>query len=210
MTLGKHLIALLFRALVLIPCSTLVFAQTSSEVAKAGPPTASADNGGQHDFDPLVGTWKAHTKYRAHPLAGSDTWAEFDGTERFQKIWDGAMLELSETAGTNGPVGLMLYTYNPPSHQWYVYFASRKDGKVGLPNVGEFGSGRGEFFVQDTLNGKSALNRYVWSQIASNSPHFEESWSSDGGRTWELVRVVDLARVSDDTGNAHPAGKPGR
>jgi hypothetical protein len=56
-----------------------------------------------------------------------------------------------------------------------------------------------EFFVQDTLNGKSLLNRYVWSQIVSSSPHFEESWSSDGGRTWEPVRIVDLARVSDDT-----------
>jgi hypothetical protein len=210
MTLGKQLIALLFSALVVIPCSTLVFAQTSSEVAKAGPPTASGDHDGQHDFDSLAGTWKGHTNYRAHPLAGSDTWIESDGTESFQKLWDGAMLELSESPTTNGPVGLMLYTYNPQSHQWYVYFANRKDGKVGLPNVGEFRNGRGEFFVQDTLNGKSLLNRYVWSQIASSSPHFEESWSNDGGRTWEPVRIVDLARVSDDTGNAHPTGKSGR
>jgi hypothetical protein len=202
MTLRKHLLALLFGALVVILCSTVAFAQTSPEVAKAGPPTASADHDGQHDFDPLAGasftgTWKAHTKYRAHPFAGPETWIEFDGTERFQKLWDGAMLELSEGANTNGPVGLMLYTYNQPSHQWYVYFASRKDGKVGLPNVGEFRNGRGEFLVQDTLNGKLLLNRYVWSQIASSSPHFEESWSSDGGGTWEPVRIVDLARVSD-------------
>ena len=207
MTLGKHLIALLFSALVVIPCSTLVFAQTSSEVAKAGPPTASVEHDGQHDFDSLAGAWNGHTKYRAHPFAGSDTWVEFDGTEMFQKLWDGAILELSKGASANGPVGLMLYTYNPQSHQWYVYFANSKDGKVGLPNVGEFRNGRGEFFVQDTLNGKSLLNRYVWSQIASSSPHFEESWSSDGGRTWELVRIVDLARVSDDTCNAHPTAK---
>jgi hypothetical protein len=73
--------------------------------------------------------------------------------------------------------------------------------------VGEFRNGRGEFFVQDTLNGKSLLNRYVWSQIRSSSPRFEESWSSDGGRTWELVRIVDLARVTDDSGNAHAPGK---
>jgi hypothetical protein len=101
----------------------------------------------------------------------------------------------------------MLYTYNPQSHQWYVYFTNNKAGKVGLPNVGEFRNGRGEFFAQDTLNGKSMLNRYVWSQIASSSPRYEESWSSDGGRTWELVRIVDLARASDDTGHAHPTGK---
>jgi hypothetical protein len=207
MTPRKHLLALLFGDLVVILCSTLVFAQTSSEVAKPGSPTASAEHDGQHDFDPFAGTWKAHTKYRAHPFAGSDAWIESDGTEIFEKIWDGAMLELSNGASANGPVGLMLYTYNPPSYQWYVYFASRKNGKVGLPNVGEFRNGRGEFFVQDTLNGKLLLNRYVWSQIASSSPHFEESWSSDGGRTWELVRIVDLARVSDDTGNAHPTGK---
>ena len=207
MTFRKHLLSLLFRALVVILCSTLIFAQTSSEVAKPGSSTASADHDGRHDFDPLAGTWKAHTKYRVHPFAGSDTWIESDGTEIFRQIWDGAMLELSEGPSTNGPVGLMLYTYNPQSHQWYVYFASRKDGKVGLPNVGEFRNGRGEFFVQDTLNGKSLLNRYVWSQIASSSPHFEESWSSDGGRTWEPVRIVDLARVSDDTGNARPTAK---
>jgi hypothetical protein len=207
MTLRKHLLAWLFGAPVVIICSTLVFAQTSSEVAKAGRPTASADHDGQHDFDPLAGTWKAHTKYHAHPFAGSDMWIESDGTEIFQKIWDGAMLELSEGANTNGPVGLMLYTYNPQGHQWYVYFASRKDGKVGLPNVGEFRNGRGEFFVQDTLTGKSLLNRYVWSNMASSSPHFEESWSSDGGGTWEPIRIVDLARVSDDKGNTHPNGK---
>jgi hypothetical protein len=205
MPLRKHLLALLFSALAVIPCSTLVFAQSSSAAAKT--PTASADHDGQHDFDSFAGTWKCHTKYRAHPFAGFDPWIEFDGTETFQKIWDGAMLELSERAGTNGPVGLMLYTYNPQSHQWSVYFASRKDGKVGPPNVGEFRNGRGEFFAQDTLNGKLLLNRYIWSQIASGSPHYEESWSSDGGQTWELVRIVDLARVSADTGNAHPPGK---
>ena len=207
MTLSKHLIALLFSTLVVIPCSTVVFAQTSSEVAKAGPPTASADHDGRHDLDSFAGTWKCHTKYRSHPFAGSDTWIEFDGTETFQKLWDGAMLELSERADAKGPVGLMLYTYNPQSHQWYVYFANSKDGKLGPPNVGEFSNGRGEFFAQDTLNGKLLLNRYIWSQIASSSPRYEESWSSDGGGTWELVRIVDLARVRADTGNAHPTGK---
>jgi len=195
MTLGKYFIALLFSALVVILSPTHLLSQTSSEIAKPGPPTAGADHDGQHDFDSLVGPWKGHTKYRADPFAGSDKWIEFDGTETFQKLWDGAVLELSKGGNTNGPVGLMLYTYNAQSHQWYVYFASRKDGKVGLPNVGEFRNGRGEFLVQDTLNGKSLLNRYVWSQIASSSPHFEESWSSDGGRTWELARIVDLARV---------------
>ena len=73
MTLDKHLLALSFGALVVIPCSIVVFAQTSSEVAPPGSPTASVDHDGQHGFDSLAGTWKGHTKYRAHPFAGSDT-----------------------------------------------------------------------------------------------------------------------------------------
>jgi hypothetical protein len=139
-TLGKYLVALLFGALVVIPCSTATFAQASSAAAKGGPPTASVDHDGQHGFDSLAGTWKGHTKYRAHPFAGSDTWIESEGTEIFQKIWVGAMLELSEGA-TADPVGLMLYTYNPQSHQWYVYFASRKDGKVELRMSANLGMG---------------------------------------------------------------------
>jgi len=192
--------------------SILIFEVHADSVAaqtSAGTTNATAERDGQHDFDPFAGAWKAHTKYLAHPFAGSDTWIEFDGTETFQKLWDGAMLELSERAGAKGPLGLMLYTYNPQSHQWWVYFANSKDGKLGPPNVGEFRNGRGEFFAQDTVNGKLMLNRYVWSRIASSPPHYEESWSSDGGRTWELVRIVDLARVSEDTGNAHPTGKVG-
>jgi len=205
MNLGKDRRAILLRAVFCVLCSTFLFAQTSSPASKAETSGVSTGRDGQHDFDSLAGAWKCHTKYRAHPFAGSDTWVESDGTESFQNIWGGrAMLDVSEGTSANGPVeSLMLYTYNPQSHQWYIYFANRKDGKVGLPNVGEFRDGQGEFFVQDTLNGKWLLNRYLWSKMASSSPHFEESWSSDGGRTWEPVRIVDLARVSDHTGNAH-------
>jgi hypothetical protein len=43
------------------------------------------------------------------------------------------------------------------------------------PNVGEFKDRRGEFYVQDTLNGKWLLNRYIWSATTSALPHCEES-----------------------------------
>ena len=197
MTLGKHLIALLFIALVFIPCSTLVVAQTSSDVAKGGPPTASVDHDGQHDFDSFAGTWKCHTKYRAHPFSGSDTtWIEFDGTETFQKLWDGAMLELSKVASANGPAGLMLYTYNPQSHQWWVYFANSKDGKVGPPNVGEVQElGEVSSAPEDTvMNGKLLLNRYVLVADSVETPSSTRSHgraTADGrvgaGQDWQQI-----------------------
>ena len=204
MNLTKRSRAWSFGGLLFILCSTTAFAQTSSESAKSGTQSATVERDGQHDFDWIAGRWKEHTKIRVRSLTGPNTWIEFDGTGIAYKIWDGrAMLDESEADTPNGHVeGLMLYTYGPQTHQWYIYFASGKDGKIGLPNVGEFKDGRGEFYVQDNLNGRLLLNRYVWSATTSASPHYEESWSSDGGRTWELVRIVDFTRIRDDIGSA--------
>jgi hypothetical protein len=195
MNLGKCTHALSLAVLLFILCVDFASAQTNSEPAKSGAQSATAERDGQRDFDWMVGTWKDHSKRRVHSSAGPDTWTEFDGTSIVHKIWDGAVLDEFERDTPNRhDKSLMLYTYDPQTHQWYIYFASDKDGKVGLPNVGEFKDGRGEFYVQDTLNGKLLLNRYVWSATTSASPHYEESWSSDGGRTWELDLIVDFAR----------------
>jgi hypothetical protein len=34
----------------------------------------------------------------------------------------------------------------------------------------------------------------VWTQIAPDSHHFEQSFSDDGGKTWELNFVASLTR----------------
>lgn len=213
MNLGKRIHVLPFGVLlfIIIFGATFAPAQTNSGAksgaakpgaAKSGAQTAAAERDGQHDFDWMAGSWKEHTKIRVHSSTGPNTWIEFDGTGIAHKIWEGrAMLDESEADTPNGHVeGLMLYTYNPQTHQWYIYFASDKNGKVSLPNVGEFKDGRGEFYVQDAMNGKLLLNRYVWSATTSASPHYEESWSSDGGRTWELVRIVDFTRSAGAPG----------
>jgi hypothetical protein len=51
------------------------------------PVAASGD--GQHDFDFEIGVWKTHLKRLVHPLSGSNTWVELDGTTVVRKIWDG-------------------------------------------------------------------------------------------------------------------------
>src|SRR6202453_3546158 len=158
---------------------------------------AATERDGQHDFDPLVGMWKFHLKRRLHPLTGSTTWVEFDGTGTCSKVWDGrAELDTVELDGPAGHIeGLTLRTYNPQSHQWSLYWANSKDGTVVLPQIGQFKDGRGEFYAMDTFNGKSILVRYVWTAMTTNSPHFEQSFSEDGGKTWEVNWITDQTRV---------------
>jgi hypothetical protein len=162
--------------------------------------TAPAMRDGQHDFDFEVGSFKIHLKRLVHPLTGSTTWVEFDGTSVTRKVWDGrAQLEEFETDSPSaGHIeGLTLRLYNPQTHQWSLYWANSKGGPLDPPQIGEFKNGRGEFYAQDMLNGKSILVRFIWSDTTTAKPHFEQSFSDDGGKTWEVNWITDQTRVAD-------------
>jgi hypothetical protein len=173
---------------------TLV-AQTTSQPAKS----ASAERDGQHDFDFELGTWKIHLKRRLNPLTGSNIWVEFDGTSVTRKLWDGrAQIEEFETDGAGGHIeGLTLRTYNPQTHQWSLCWANSKDGILVPPQIGQFKDGRGEFYAQDMLNGKPIFIRFIWSKTDTDVPHFEQSFSDDGGKTWEVNWITDQTRTTD-------------
>ncbi len=143
--------------------------QAAAAVAEpAATPTqaAATERDGQHDFDFEAGHWRIHLKRLVHPLTGSKTWVEFDGTSVTRLLWNGrAQIEEFETnAATDHIEGLTLRTYNPESHQWRLYWANSNDGLLVVPQIGEFKDGVGEFYAQDIFNGKSILIRFIWSK----------------------------------------------
>jgi hypothetical protein len=154
---------------------------------------------GQRDFDFHFGTWKTHIRRLLDPLSGSTTWVELNSTVVVRKVWDGrANLEelLAGNATTNFK-GLTLFLYDPQSHQWSQNFANINNGTLSqTPLIGEFKDGRGELFDQETFNGRTILVRFVWSDITPNSHHVEQSFSDDGGKTWELNFVANLTRIA--------------
>jgi hypothetical protein len=85
-----------------------------------------------------------------------------------------------------------------------LYWANSRDGNIsGPPNVGEFKNGRGEFYCQDSFNGRMVYIRYVWSDITPKSAHFEQSYSTDGGKTWEVNWITDQTRVQEAADKTH-------
>ena len=64
------------------------------------------------------------------------------------------------------------------------------------PQVGQFKNGRGGFYTQDTLNGKTVFVRFEWTRLNTDSPHFEQA-SEDGGKTWAVNWITDQTRVKD-------------
>ena len=167
--------------------------------AAATPSTlASVQRDGAHDFDFEIGTWESHLSRLLHPLSGSATWTEYEGSTVVRKVWNGRanLVELQ----VDGPAGhieaLSLRLYNPETRQWSLNFANSKIGALSGPaSIGEFKNGRGEFFDQESFNGRTILVRFIISDITSNSCRFEQAYSDDGGKTWETNWIATDTRV---------------
>ena len=152
---------------------------------------------GSRDFDFEIGSWKTHIRRLQHPLTGSTTWVEYDGTSEVRKIWGGkANLVELEVDGPAGHIqGLSLRLYNPQSQQWSLSFANSAAGTLSTPTVGEFRNGRGEFYDQEDVGGRMVLVRGIWSDITANAGRFEQAFSDDGGKTWEVNWIATDTRA---------------
>lgn len=192
--------------LLVLSCSMAVIlqprlgvAQQNSVTSKTTHRLASAERDGQHDFDWDIGTWKTHQRRLLHPLTGSTTWVEYNGTDVVRKIWEGANSGVVEADGPSGHLEIFtLRLYNPQAHQWSISFTNPSTGTMSIPSVGEFKDGRGEFYDQETFNGRTILLRFNVSDITSTSCRFEQAFSDNGGRTWETNFIVTETRVKDE------------
>jgi hypothetical protein len=160
----------------------------------SGPP-----RDGQRDFDFEIGFWETHLRRLVHPLSGSDAWVEYSGTTTARKVWNGRanLIEL-EVDGPQGHLeGLSLRLYNPDARQWSLSFSNSKSGTLSPPVYGEFKDGRGVFFGQDSLGSRAVLVRFVLSPLSPDSIRFEQAFSDDGGRTWEVNWIAIDSRVKE-------------
>jgi hypothetical protein len=189
----------------LLLCSLIVilqpihgFAQKSAASGTSAQQTTTQRDG-QHDFDFEIGTWKTRLRRLVKPLTGSTTWVEYEGTTVVRKVWDGRanLVELTADGPAGHFEGLSLRLYNPQSRQWSLNFASINGGVMTPPTIGEFKNGRGEFFSQETYDGRAIFVRFVISDITPNSCRFEQAFSSDGGKTWEVNWIATDTRVKN-------------
>lgn len=190
-----------------LPLSVLVYGlilaaqpiQGLAQETPGGLAIRAAERDGQHDFDFEIGTWKTHLSRRLHPLTGSNTWTEMEGTSVVRKVWNGRgnLVELVADGPAGHFEGLSLRLYNPQSRQWSLNFASSSAGTLTPPTIGQFKEGRGEFYSQETLDGRAILVRFVISPLTPDSCRFEQAFSDDGGKTWEVNWIAVDTRIKD-------------
>lgn len=189
-------------AVLLLPLNSYAQEKSDQTVISS---QGTTNQDGRLDFDFHIGTWKTHLKRLNAPLSGSSDWIEYEGTTVVRKVWDGRanLVELT----VEGPTGLLevlsLRLYNPKSQQWSLNSASVHSGVISVPMIGEFKNGRGEFFSQEIFNGRAFFVRFFISQLSPDSWQFEQAFSNDGGKTWEINWIAKDTRVEDeiDQGN---------
>jgi len=166
-----------------------------------GPPDRSTatQRDGSHDFDFVIGDWKAHVRRLPERLQGSNVWVTYDVISNHKKLLDSnANFEEFDVSSTDHKLRIKAQTlrlYNPESHQWSIYLVDLDKGTLDIPPVvGQFDGKRGEFYNQQIWEGRAVLVRYVWLDISAKSSRMEQSFSSDGGKNWEVNWICELSR----------------
>jgi hypothetical protein len=170
----------------------------SFPVSAQAPAAAQQLCDGQHDVDFHFGTWHTHIRLLGHPLTGSNTWVESNGTVTVRKIWNGrANLEELEAGNSTTPFkGMTLLLYNPQARQRSQAFANFNDGTLKTPLMGDFKNGRGEFYGQENITAEPSSFASSGSTSLS-TPTTSSNPTPDGGKTWEPNFVANLTREKE-------------
>jgi hypothetical protein len=154
-----------------------------------------------HDFDFLIGSWKVHNRFLNGRLRGSSEWIEFEASSEVQPVLNGmGNLDRYSTVRDGKAIeGMTLRLFNPATGEWSIYWADTvRAGILQPPMIGKFQDGEGEFFGDEEVDGKKALCRFRWTGANGGPPQWEQSFSADGGQTWETNWIMTFTRSTVD------------
>ncbi|GAA1843005.1 hypothetical protein [Asanoa iriomotensis] len=147
------------------------------------------------DFEFLTGHWTSRQRRLTKVLAGQDEWYEFAATLDCQVLLDGTGVFDVLRAPERDLEGLALRLYDPAEQVWRIWWASKTSGgQLDNPVVGRFDGGVGRFECDDTWEGRPIRVRYEWNKTDPAHPTWQQSFSQDGGETWETNWTATFSR----------------
>ena len=147
-----------------------------------------------HDFDFFAGEWQVANRRRTDFLDPDSDWVEFPATHWCRPLFGGAANIDEIDMPYLGAKGLTLRLYDVEREEWSLNWSSSRSGKLFPPVTGRFEGDRGEFYGDDTHDGKDVRVRFVWADVSPASAHWEQAFSVDGGETWVTNWTMDFSR----------------
>ena len=150
---------------------------------------------GARGFDFLFGRWSvAHRRLKQRHV-GSDDWDRFAAASACQPHLGGLANVEELSMPERGFSGLTLRSYDLATGLWSIWWISSLEGRLRPPVIGAFKDGVGVFEGDDVDGDRPILARYVWSDIAPDFARWTQSFSLDGGRSWETNWIMDFTRI---------------
>jgi len=155
-------------------------------------PAATTDPGRQaraRDWAWLTGSWNVRHRRLRERLLDSHDWEAFGGRSAAWPTLGGLgnlddnLVELP--AGSYR--GVSLRAWDAASGTWAIWWLDGRDpGRIDPPVRGRFQGDTGVFSGNDTLRGQPIVMRFTWRAIHGNEPWWEQAFSADQGRSWEV------------------------
>lgn len=144
------------------------------------------------EFDFLEGQWDVVCR-----VPSERGWIEGAGTLDASRTLDGLVsLEFFEGIYHGGALkGVGLRAYNSETRRWeHTWTDTLAPGRFHVW-TGVFRDGKIDLCAEwIEPGGRPVRSRLTWSDIATDSAHWESARSSDGGKTWQLHWVIDFRR----------------
>jgi hypothetical protein len=181
-----------------IPTPTLAPLLSCLLLGATPPPTAQAADG-RHDFDFLFGIWSIQNRRLSRRLQGSTDWQTFEARQEAWPVLGGMgnMDHFQATFPDGRPLeGMTLRFFDPSARTWSLYWVDDRSGQLQPPVVGRFRGDRGEFFGEDTFDGRPIRVRFTWQVVSPTEAHWEQAFSVDAGQTWETNWTMRMTRMA--------------
>jgi hypothetical protein len=150
--------------------------------------------GDVHDFDFFVGNWESTNRRLRKRWVGSNDWETFPCTIRCESRMNGVVNIDEGVFPTKGWSGMTLRVFNQKTHQWALYWINSSTGELFPPVVGGFSGDRGEFWGDDTDEGRPIKVVFRWTRLGPDAARWQQAFSING-KEWETNWIIDHRRV---------------
>lgn len=151
--------------------------------------------GDMHDFDFFVGHWNFINHRLKQRWVGSNEWETFPASLHCDSHLGGVVNIDEGVFPTKGWSGMTVRVFNRQQRQWYLYWINSRSGELFPPVVGGFTGDHGEFYGDDTDDGRPIKVRFRWTRLGPDKAHWEQAFSLDG-KQWETNWKMEHTRAT--------------
>lgn len=149
------------------------------------------------DFNFLRGSFDVQSRRRTDPLAPGGEWKRSAATSIARTHFNGAISIDEMQFEEDGFYGMSVRLFDVAAKQWVVYWINSLRGILQPPVRGVWADGSCWFVGPDSHEGMPVLASYRWSDVRSESAHWEQAFSVDEGRSWETNWTMEFIRRED-------------